>query len=344
MTNKFYRAEIVLEPSAIRSAKTMIPKRMNLFLKDIREELIGEFGAKSVIAKSSWYSMSKQINDKLNQYYSPVVCDIARAIFFSLPSGDALLRLKSLEYEYLLKNEYDELVKGDLNNSKLKKVIFSVFESNNKKLKLKQGDALKNLEAPKNAVFGQFAFGEDRGLLEKDTAIEKKVLRALERHVDQNQMLDKPYADAFKKILKKNQYSNIIKPQTRAIYRGMVFSEDVLRKFLKLKKSEKLRDKGEQEISLVVKPQHGDASSWTAFKSVAARFSSGTTYKDSLVGKYKIILVANPDNNANKLLDLSAIYKELKNNVIAGYEAYDRETIALGSIKVSEIIWEKAKF
>ena len=220
------------------------------------------------------------------------------------------------------------------NWSTVKPILFSIVEYYSEK---KEELPKLKPEAPKNASLGQFAFGDERNIPEKNTEFEKKVLSALEKHVDESHMLDKPYANALKKILRNNQYSNIIKPQTMPIYRGMLLPEDILRKFLKLKKSEKLNSEGKKNVSLIVKPRWGDASSWSDNEHVAEDFAQKNLHRMDLVS---VILVALPENNPNKLLDLSAIYSELEGaSIISEYSRVDQETIGLGPIKVTEIKW-----
>lgn len=205
-----------------------------------------------------------------------------------------------------------------------------------------------NAEAPKNSPLGQIAWGDERNLPEKNNAVEKKLYDALEDHIDNNQMMNKPTAQIFMKILKKNLYKKVIKEQTKPIYRGIAVSEEILRKLLGVDKKFVIKDKGDLDVDVNVKPKYGYASSWSAVRDIAKQFSGGgmtsgaekLLYSDNAV--YAVILKAFPEDNNGQFLDLSAIYKELQDTTVGSYR-YEKETIALGPVNVTRVSWKRVK-
>lgn len=233
--------------------------------------------------------------------------------------------------------DVDELKKRmDLfRTGKILQVFRDVAESMKDTYEKSLAAAKKKPEAPEGAPLGYIAFGEKRlddVPFEPDTPEEKRLLGALDDHVNSNKMIKDEDVVLIKSMMKKGMYPKIFKePEGVNVYRGFSVSEEYLRKALKLKKGQKLPKKGKLDVTFRFTPWKGKAaSSWTTTLKEAWDFA------DKGDGEWSIVMYAVPDENRGKFLDLRGGMYSVK-----GFENYskEKEAIGMGTIRVYRVDW-----
>lgn len=184
---------------------------------------------------------------------------------------------------------------------------------------------------------------------EPDTPEEAAALKGLRGHVINNRPMSGEAAVSLEDALASGEYTDVIKePAEPELYRGMSVPISWLRTALKIEDdtSVKLPRRGEEEGSFTFAPRNGASSSWTDNIKVAknfanwslARGSSDEELSDEDEADYyaSVIMVAPMSKNPNAFMaGPDGFYKLATVNRFADED----ETIGLGEIKVSKIMW-----
>jgi hypothetical protein len=128
----------------------------------------------------------------------------------------------------------------------------------------------------------------------------------------------------------------IHEPTQEFVYRGMTVSTKWIRSALKLNKDDKLPDVGHKEASFTFKPRPKiGATSWTTRQKIAIDYANDPSED------YQIVMVAEVANNKDKFIMCDDGLSKIDGLDVLEHEA-EHEAVALGSIKVSKIVWKKS--
>ena len=193
-------------------------------------------------------------------------------------------------------------------------------------------------EAPKDEVFGKYAFADQRKdvPIEKNTTIEQDLYEKIYEFLNSSSHLeDENVINVLKHILSKGYYNKIIHaPINKNVYRGIVVSEKYLKRFLNI---ENLSNEGYiKNSSFNYNPSEYNStykfSSWSTDIYVAFNFVKSS----KIIEKYDLILTANVLDNKHKFITgPDGLYK------VTGFNTYshENEVIGLNEIIVSEVRW-----
>lgn len=196
------------------------------------------------------------------------------------------------------------------------------------------------VDDPKKGKLGKFAFPAQRSrdlaagrvLLEPDTALETRLLDALQSHFKGLKKLDTGTMQIMRNMLANGMYTSMFSAPTEStVYRGIACSEKWLRNIIKAKPEKNGTFKG----NIVYKPSgRAESSSWSISPTVASDFAKENTAPRA---PYIVTLFASTaDNVGNFLACEDALYKldfakEFKD---------EREVLGISShIKVHTIDW-----
>lgn len=225
--------------------------------------------------------------------------------------------------------------------------FFAGLESAVKKVvKSQNSAAIKDMEPEvpgsdlTKAPLGSFAFAPARGgkvPRESNTEIEQDLYDELIKHVVSNNPMSVEVAKKFRYILSKGWYKSVItEPTGKYIYRGMYLSDDTLSNFgidVHKKNHNSQIAGGEDDIKLTYTPTNGSSSSWSTNAEVARSFSSSTPGAMN-----SVVIVARLADNQNMFLSGESGFYKLAD---ADGLAFEKESIALGAVKVCRICWQK---
>lgn len=214
----------------------------------------------------------------------------------------------------------------------------------------KQMDSHPGSEKPTSPL-GRFAFPMQRrssggygskkvkGLpSEPNTKLEDELYDSIESHVSDNDPMALKPATAFRSLLKRGLYGDVIKePSTANVYRGMSVSAKWLAAVLKLKDPKKVPDRGKVAKGFRFVPRKGASTSWSVDKKVAQKFSTEGGGSDT---DFAMIMVAPLDENPARFLAGPDGFYKLDGP--SGFKD-EKETTALGPIKVTHIEWIRVR-
>lgn len=207
-------------------------------------------------------------------------------------------------------------------------------------------------------IFGKWAWPsarfddeKDKVLEEPDTPEEADALKGLRGHVINNRPMPDEAAASLEDALASGEYTDVIKePSYDELYRGMSVPLSWLRTALKIEgdASVKLPRRGEEEGSFTFSPRTGASSSWTDNIYVAKNFANWSLVREEDPDTQElsdededdyyasVIMVAPKSKNPDAFMaGPGGFYKLATVNRFADED----ETIGLGEIKVSKIMW-----
>lgn len=184
---------------------------------------------------------------------------------------------------------------------------------------------------------------------EPDTPEEADALKGLRGHVINNRPMSGEAAASLEDALASDEYADVIKePSSDELYRGMSVPISWLRTALKIEDdtSVKLPRRGEEEGSFTFAPRSGASSSWTDNIKVAKNFANWSLAREGDAGEEEI---ENEEDYYASIVMVAPLSKN-QNAFMAGPEGFyklatvnrfadEDETIGLGEIKVSKIMW-----
>jgi hypothetical protein len=194
-------------------------------------------------------------------------------------------------------------------------------------------------QAPPDAPFGQWAWPEQRGLEvdEPDTEIEQEFLDVLYTAIsDIKTKIPSKYIDALKYCLKNRYYTRMLgAPYTDKIYRGMITKESFIKQLVG-DVDLTTNDSGIIETNAIIKAKDS-YSCWTTDSGVSINFTNRAIGDND----YKVILVANVNQNYSKLIDL----EPFNNNDDFDYRfphADEKEVLVLGDIELEHVLYSSS--
>ena len=193
-------------------------------------------------------------------------------------------------------------------------------------------------EAPIDDVLGAYAFPASRSQKlpkEPDTDKEKKILSALDRHLNMSGEIPENLANDIVDILKSGSYSKVFKrcpPGTR-IYRGMSVKESWIESAVgdNFIPSE---HRGSYDGQLTFTPRSGKYStSWSLRHQIAKNFSPERHNMDA----YSVVMICDVTDDMY-LLDCSKLYFAIPQ---FDQLSYEDEVICFGPVKCTSVEWER---
>ena len=250
--------------------------------------------------------------------------------------------LKTLKSDFLFKH----IVDSEITDKNAKYVLDFMENVLNKAREVYQnlGKEIPK-EAPKNAIFGSYAFPDLRPYdvaageidLEDDTTSEKQFEKDFKNHFDNSHPLSSDEAAILKRLVKKGYYNKVFHwTDASIVYRGLAVSKSWMAKALKLKANETIPDEGTLDVPIQYKPRTGATSSWSTDPFVAKDFANEHTSVSEF--PYLILLEADPATNAQKFLAGDGGLYRL--DITRDYRS-EHEVLALGTIKVNKLTWLK---
>lgn len=184
-------------------------------------------------------------------------------------------------------------------------------------------------QAPPDAPMGQFAWPQQRKLDvdEPDTTYEEQLFKKLEAAVgDTAQKLPSSDVVALQRMLNNGYYKEVIHGPDPSVtlYRGLCVKQDYI---------DSLgvdSDHGALKKNFTFK-QRGDYSSWT--KDIATAYNFSYPSRDDEFG---VIFVANPADNAGRMIDMAPFYS-MESNI--SLSAEESEVMIIGNVKVETVVW-----
>jgi hypothetical protein len=201
--------------------------------------------------------------------------------------------------------------------------------------KIKEDEASSFSETSKqNAPLGKVVFPSLRSgvPLEKNTAVETTLQRAIYEHIVNNKSLKGKDAQIIKTLVSGNFYPKWFgEPSARTVYRGMHVPKSYIAKILKGDPDkDQVGTRGEVLLSWEFEPLN-ETSSWTLDQETAVRSFTGGMGGDG----FGFLMTAKVSHNSGKFVDLSRLYG------IEGFSGFssEQEVIGVGNIKVTKIKW-----
>lgn len=197
-------------------------------------------------------------------------------------------------------------------------------------------EAARKAEAPEDAIFQKYAFGDARNDCppELNTKDEDRLYKTLKAYFKHNTPIPVEAVDVIKQIIADGIYVPIFHaPKAKTIYRGMNVDENWLLSATNITKEELEQNPNNTlEASFTFTPSmKGGASSWTTSLKIANDFSSGRGKFD-----YNVILYAYVKDNPDILIcGQDGLYR------VIGFDIYkdEYEVLALADVKVRSIHW-----
>lgn len=184
------------------------------------------------------------------------------------------------------------------------------------------------------AKLDDFAFGDERGLEEKNTPHEQMLFKVIKDFIGGKKLIPPWAVSEIVSYISRGLYSSVFKkPSHELIYRGMALEKAELSKMLHVPE---VAVSGKSDVKFVFRPTTPNAtSSWTYDIDSAKSFRRSQTKSDNALGMVMTARVA--DNSNSTLFDCTEFYK--LDTVLDMIMSQEKEVLAIGPIKVSHVEW-----
>jgi hypothetical protein len=197
-------------------------------------------------------------------------------------------------------------------------------------------DAERWARAPEGSPLGRIAFADQRAEvprgLEPNTEFERKMFDELYEFVGANIDVSPEVAKALRNFLEGGLYDDVLfHSKAPTHYRMMEMTSRQLQELLGVGPDELPTEQASSvRTSKMFEPRKASGlSSWTNDHSVAMEMVEESL---DMGEEWCVILVAQSGQNPQRFLDLRKMY-----DVLQSHHAYQRECVALGPVRVSEI-------
>lgn len=192
-------------------------------------------------------------------------------------------------------------------------------------------------EAPKDAPFGQYLFGQERGFGEPDTEAEKRLTEALRWFIGEENEPGKlaKFAPLILELMKKHQYLPLLDPGTERVYRGMSLEASEVKTILK-PYGPKFRFDPEATGPVICNlpdklhtlDHRKHLASWSLSPGIAAGFATDRMFDDR--GFVAVVFAARPHAEGNCFFGRPGSLPPAVG--LAGHLAEEQETISFGPV------------
>ena len=244
-----------------------------------------------------------------------------------LDSGSEPLKILTTIYDVAKKNGETDVVIYEVEQA-VEKVIAPLRAAANA-----PAESLPDDDDP---IYGKYLFAPNRERKvpkEPNTDREQAAFDELTKHIFDNQPVDQEVALDLIGVLEKGEYSNLLhEPEGEYVYRGISMNSEKLSEILGVEADE-IPQSGSKVINRRMTSLKGEGSSaWSMNLKSAIDFSDTGGSR-----QYAIVLVARLDENPDSFLEGPGGFYN-----VPAYKSYahEKESIALGPIRVYKIYWQ----
>lgn len=262
---------------------------------------------------------------------------LEQALQVSLIMGEFDMRVAS-KTEQALAQVYRSInaVDPDGIDQFTKVIVQSMKEKVFKPIRDSQGMPSEANPKAKERPFGDYVFAPERKRQvpnEKNTPAEQETYDQLYGHIERNSPMSQRTSLQLMQILDDDTYPSILhEPRSEFVYRGVKMNQEALEALLGTEVED---EQGETRARGMVSTRTGEegSTSWTTVVKSACEFAAPMPRKD-----FAVIMVARRSENPSTFLEGPDGFYKVKS--LASFEEAEKETIALGPVRLYKIYWK----